>query len=141
MQQDAVAVADEKLRVSDGAGAVAATAVHDENRRAVPRRSVPAGKLDAVGRLEADLAVVGAGRGADGLAVLVGLDERDAHRHDDVEDTEQPDRDGEDAVGPAPPVRGGAVTAVQPRIAIASPLSATPAAATSAPVTSLVAAP
>ena len=71
VEQDAVAVAREHLRVRDRAVAVAAAAVHDEHGGAVLRRAVPAGELEPVAGLEADVAIRGARRVADRLAPLV----------------------------------------------------------------------
>ena len=114
VEQDAVAVADQELGVRDGAGPVAPAAVEDEQRRAVARRAIPAREVDAVTGVERDLAVVGARRGADRLAVLVRLGDRRADRHDGVEREQEPDRDGGDAVGPAAPAAGLALAAMQP---------------------------
>ena len=83
-------MADEELGVGDRARAVAAAAVDDEERRPVARRAIPAREVHAVGGVERDLAVVGAGRGPDRLAELVRLGDRDADRHDREEREQRP---------------------------------------------------
>ena len=64
VDEHAVAVALEHLRVAQRAAAVAAAARDHQHRRAVARRAVPALELDAVGGREVDGLVGGARRAA-----------------------------------------------------------------------------
>ena len=65
VEQDAVALGRQHLGVPGGTLAVAVAAVHEQDGRAVARRAVPAGELQAVARAERDLLVLRAGLRAD----------------------------------------------------------------------------
>ena len=122
VEQDAVAVAGEHLRVGDRALAVAAAAVDDEHRGAVARRAVPAGEVEPVAGLERDVAVSGARRLADRLAPLVRRDDARARsgraRRGSASSRRRARATARDVHVPSPRCRHG--------IATASPTSTTP---------------
>src|SRR5580765_6068570 len=82
VQQDAVAVAREQPRVQLEAVAVAAAAVDEDDRGAVPRGYVPRGEPHAVGRATADV-LLRDREGTHGHARLAGDPERGTDRLDD----------------------------------------------------------
>ena len=108
-------MAGEESRVSDGAGAVAASAVHEHDCGAVLRGDVPAGEPQTVRGLEGHRLVRRAGRVADQLAVLVRDDDREGGGEDERVDDGHAAEDGDEAIRPAAPPRRRALAAVDER--------------------------
>ena len=91
VEQHAVAVAREHRRVQLEPVPVAAASVHEDDRCAVPRRDVPRGEPDPVGRPQCHVLVWHRER-AHGYARLAGKPQRRADRNDGVVADEGPSR-------------------------------------------------
>src|SRR3954470_333732 len=100
VDEDAETVAGEKLRVRDRPGPVASCSVDDDHGRTVAGRVVPTGELEAIGRSEGHPFVLRTRRGADRLAVLVCIDDRQADRQDEPVDHEDSCDGGDGATHP-----------------------------------------
>ena len=137
VDDDAEAVTGEEFRVRDRPGPVASSPVDDDRGRTVAGRVVPTGELEPVGGREGHGLVLRARRGADRLAVLVRLDDRQAGREDEGVERERPGEERDAPVDPAAAARARAFAAVSPGDPERERDQHDPAASASTPVTSL----